>query len=98
MPFYRINGMDVHMKGTKLPAPCAADVGIDGNKHYCRAMSGFLCDFPDGGGRTCDRALCEAHARQVGANKHYCPEHFADHTNYQAQRGLFTGLVPGGGV
>jgi hypothetical protein len=95
MPFYRLNGMTVHMKGTKLPAPCAAQVGIGGRQHVCMDISGFLCDWPAGGGRTCDLALCEAHAHQVSRNRHYCPAHFADHTDFQAQRGLFTGLIEG---
>jgi hypothetical protein len=92
MPFYRVNGMTVHMKGTKLPAPCAARVGIGERQHACMDISQFLCDWPVGGGRTCDRALCTAHAHEVARNKHYCPEHFADHTDFQAQRGLFTSL------
>ncbi len=95
MPFYRINGMDVHMKGTKLPAPCVAHVWIDGQERLCRAISAFLCDFPAGGGRTCDRTLCEAHARQVGPNRHYCPEHQADAIASQPQLGLFTQLIDG---
>lgn len=96
MPFYCINGMDVHMKGTKLPQPCGALVWRDGRSQPCRDLSAFLCDFPDGGGRTCDRALCEAHARQVGPNRHYCPEHQADAIATQPQLGLFTQLVDGG--
>jgi hypothetical protein len=93
MPWYRINGMAVHMKGTKLPNPCAARVWIDGKERLCRAISGFLCDFPAGGGRTCDRALCDVHARQVGPNKHYCPEHQADADARQPQLGLITTLL-----
>lgn len=93
MPWYRINGMDVHMKGTKLPEPCVARVWIAGSEQLCRGISAFLCDFPDGGGRTCDRALCEPHAHQVGANRHYCPEHRTDAAACQPQLGLFSALV-----
>lgn len=95
MPFYRINGMRIHMRGTKLPKPCAAVVGIADTQDFCSDMSLFLCDWPAGGGRTCDKALCEAHAHHVGPNKRYCPEHFADHTNSHAQRGLFIDLAEG---
>ena len=95
MPFYRINGLMVHMRGTKLPPACVAKLGIGGENKtllYCLAMSGFYCDFPDGGGHTCDRPLCAAHAYQVSENRHYCPDHFAESTNGQ-QRSLFTSLV-----
>ena len=94
MPFYRFNGGMVHMKGTKLPKPCAAKVGIGERLEYCMEMSTFLCDGNAGGGHTCDRALCEAHANQIGPNKHLCPECYGDHIDSQAhQRSLFTSLV-----
>jgi hypothetical protein len=95
MPFYRINGMDVHMKGTKLPEPCGALVWNGAAKRPCRNISAFLCDFPDGAGHTCDRALCEAHARPVGPNRHYCQQHQAEAAAGEPQLGLFTSLVNG---
>jgi hypothetical protein len=90
MPWYRINGAMVHMRGTKLPAPCRAIVkNREGHKEYCAAPSAFLCDWPAGGGRTCDMPLCRVHRAQAGENTDYCPEHAAD-----AERaGLFTRLV-----
>lgn len=91
MPFYRLKMGIVHMKGTRLPDPCRASVWIDGKEARCLAPSEFLCDWPDGGGQTCDQALCPAHARQIGPNRHFCPEHFKDHQ--QAQGSLFTHLV-----
>ena len=95
MPFYRINGMVVHVKGSKkLPPACRALLGMEGTaQDLCGAISGFYCDWPAGGGRTCDAALCEAHAFEVGKNRHYCPAHRQDHQDAQAQRGLFTSLV-----
>jgi hypothetical protein len=94
MPFYRMNGIGtVHIKGTKLPKPCAAKFGIGDQQQYCMDMSAYLCDGPVGGGRTCDRALCDAHAFEVGKNKHYCPECRADHIDNPGQGGLFTSLV-----
>jgi len=41
------------------------------------AMSAFLCDWPVDGS-TCDAPLCEEHAHQVGADRHYCPRHRAE--------------------
>jgi hypothetical protein len=95
MPFYRINGMSVHMQGRTLPKPCVALVGVaqpGKPQSVCMDMSEFLCDWPIDG-KTCDRALCEAHAKQVGKNKHYCPEHFLEHMSAEKQLGLFTSLV-----
>lgn len=94
MPWYRINGMVVHIRGAKLPKPCDGRIWLYGKEALCLAFSDFLCDFPAGGGGTCDRALCEAHAHQVGKNRHYCPEHQRD----TDQPGLFTGLFPAKGA
>ena len=41
----------------------------------CAAVSGFLCDYPVGEGRTCDLPLCASHAYEVAQNVHYCPGH-----------------------
>ncbi|MBX3589037.1 MAG: hypothetical protein KF796_20600 [Ramlibacter sp.] len=90
MPFYRVKGMRIHMRGTKLPDPCAAVVGIADKRYVCEDMSRYLCDWPVGGGRSCDKALCEAHAHQVGPNKHYCPEHLAEYIDGQSD--LFSGV------
>ncbi len=107
MPFYRINGMTVHIKGTKraCPPPCAEAVGLrtsDGQAmQICGAPPNYQCDWPmpegtspgRGHRKTCDRHLCAAHANQVGRNKHYCPEHHLQHLDSQAQPGLFTQLI-----
>ena len=48
---------------------------------HCNGYAVALCDFALSGrakGRTCDRALCEAHrARQPGKDVDYCPTHAA---------------------
>ena len=44
----------------------------------CGNAATLLCDFPLVGpkaGRTCDRALCRAHAEHAGPNTDYCPAH-----------------------
>ncbi|MGI9279694.1 MAG: hypothetical protein ACR2PX_08685 [Endozoicomonas sp.] len=41
----------------------------------CGAVSDNLCDYPVGDGKTCDRAICNEHSRQVGVDLHYCPTH-----------------------
>lgn len=63
------NGM-VHIcfgRGQKPPPGC----------RECGAMSEFLCDFPVGDGKTCDRDLCAEHAHEIGPEQHYCTEHLA---------------------
>lgn len=95
MPFYRLKTGIVHMRGSKLPAPCGARIQIAAREQVCMAPSAFLCDGPDTTNRsgTCDRALCEAHARQVGPNCHLCPSCHLNHRDASPQRGLFTSLV-----
>lgn len=41
----------------------------------CAAVSGWLCDYPVGEGKTCDLPLCGSHAYEVAPNIHYCPGH-----------------------
>jgi hypothetical protein len=97
MPAYRIDGLLVFVKGTKLPPACEAIAGqpwpVGNGQRKCMTMSRYLCDWPAGEGKTCDRALCEAHATPVGKNRHYCPAHLAEHKAAERQLGLFTSLV-----
>ena len=94
MPFYLVNGSRVHIKFSgrgKPPAPCVAQVGLANGRRQCCDISGYLCDWQVSEGKTCDAPLCEAHAHQVGRNKHYCQRH---RTEAEAvQPGLFTGLA-----
>lgn len=43
----------------------------------CEYVADYLCDFPVGGGKTCDLPLCDAHAiTQDGLRDiHFCPQH-----------------------
>lgn len=43
----------------------------------CSAWATFECDYvyDVSTGRTCDRAICAAHATEVGADRHYCTFH-----------------------
>lgn len=102
MPFYVVNGMVTHLNlgRRKGPAPCVAEVGPDAQppRKRCCGISAFLCDWPvgeDSEGQTCDAPLCDAHARQVGRNRHYCPRHHAQALAVQPQLGLFTSIVGG---
>lgn len=94
MPYYRAPGIGViHMKGSKLPAPCGEQLLLGGKAVVCLAASAFLCDGPAEGRRSCDRPLCEAHATQTGPNKHLCPRCRTEAINEIGQRSLFTHLV-----
>jgi hypothetical protein len=41
----------------------------------CRRRATIQCDFPMGGGKTCDTYLCRNCAVRVGSNRDYCPTH-----------------------
>ncbi|MBW5416080.1 MULTISPECIES: hypothetical protein [unclassified Pseudomonas] len=44
----------------------------------CGSVSTNLCDYVVGKrSKTCDKALCDHHANEVGHDRHYCMEHFA---------------------
>lgn len=41
----------------------------------CTNRADLLCDFPIGPGKTCDARICNAHAKEVGPDRHFCPRH-----------------------
>jgi hypothetical protein len=78
MPWYRMHGLMVHMRGTKLPPACCARTAPKNPivpSQRCLAPSAFLCDWPLEAGGTCDAPLCGAHAVVTGKNRHLCPAH-----------------------
>jgi hypothetical protein len=54
---------------------------------HCKLSSTKECDWPIAEGKTCDRAICNGHADEVGPNKHYCPAHSIEN----AKKNLKTG-------
>jgi hypothetical protein len=94
MPWYKVNGMLVHLKlGGKAaknpPAPCAARIPngppIVGSTMRCCGISHFLCDWPMASGGTCDMPLCTEHAEQTGPDRHLCPKHAAQRLEEQPE-------------
>lgn len=80
MPWYRMRGMMVHMRGTKLPAACCARTSPTNPivpSQRCLAPSSFLCDWEVGDGKTCDAPLCGEHATWIAPDRHLCPTHAA---------------------
>ena len=63
----------------------------------CGGVSGYLCDFPVGEGKTCDRPLCGRHAAEVAPEVHYCPGHLQEWEAFKASGGVkeqLEGVVP----
>lgn len=54
----------------------------------CSCVGDYLCDYPVGDNKTCDRAMCDDHAHVIGNDLHYCDTH----------RGEWEGFVESGGV
>ena len=83
MPWYRVNGMSVHIKfsgkaAKNPPAPCAARTTTANPivpSQRCCGVSVYLCDHVMPSGATCDMPLCAEHATQVGTDRHLCPRH-----------------------
>lgn len=67
----------------------------------CSRPSDNLCDYPIGGGKTCDRAICDHHSHVVGDDMHYCETHYRewrennpDRPDYQLTRYRLLTLPP----
>lgn len=54
---------------------CTRGRGSRSKCMYCKQTCTKLCDAPMPGGKTCDRKLCDGHARRVGDDKDFCPDH-----------------------
>lgn len=61
------DGTHLHVKFSRpKKKPCA----------FCSVLSsGFLCDYPVGPGRTCNKAVCGGCRTSIAAGIDYCPEH-----------------------
>lgn len=54
----------------------------------CLAPGDNLCDYPVGDDKTCDRPMCDEHAKGIANDTHYCRDHFIMWREYLAsQRG-----------
>lgn len=54
----------------------------------CGGVSGYLCDFPVGEGKTCDRPLCGRCAAEVAPEVHYCSGHLQEWEAFKASGGV----------
>lgn len=54
----------------------------------CADVSDYLCDYPVGRKKTCDRNLCEVHANEIAPNLHYCAAHLGMWNAYRESGGV----------
>ena len=54
----------------------------------CMGIGEYLCDFPVGGGKTCDRSMCWEHAHEVAPEVHYCDAHYREWTRFRDGGGV----------
>jgi len=58
----------------------------------CSALGEFLCDFPVGDGKTCDRPICEEHAHEIAPELHYCDAHLKMWQDFKDRGGVDAAL------
>lgn len=46
--------------------------------HECADVGVFLCDYPVGHGKTCDKELCDQHVKPIAPGIHYCSAHYQE--------------------
>ena len=44
----------------------------------CADVGDYLCDYPIGDGKTCDRGMCDAHRHNVAPEVDYCALHYPE--------------------
>jgi len=54
----------------------------------CGWVSDYLCDYPIGEGKTCDRTLCTDHAYEVAPDIHYCGAHYNERAKFRTNGGV----------
>lgn len=54
----------------------------------CAAVGDFLCDYPVGDGKTCDRPMCDDHAHEIAPEIHYCDAHYRMWTEFRERGGV----------
>src|SRR5690625_3179175 len=58
----------------------------------CADVGEFLCDYPVGDGKTCDRAMCHSHANEVAPEIHYCAAHYREWHAFRDSGGVSAAL------
>ena len=50
----------------------------------CADAGDYLCDYPVGKDKTCNRALCEQHRHSVAPELDYCDLHYSEWCEFKA--------------
>jgi hypothetical protein len=58
----------------------------------CAGVGDFLCDYPVGDGKTCDRPMCGEHAHEVAPEIHYCDAHYRMWDEFRRKGGVDAAL------
>jgi hypothetical protein len=58
------------------------------NADGCKWAADFLCDYPVGDNKTCDRTLCDEHAYEVAPDMHYCAAHHTQWVDFKNGGGV----------
>ena len=64
------------------------DFGNHCNDSKCNWFSSYLCDYPVGNDKTCDRSLCGDHAFLVAPDMHYCAAHYNQWIDFKNKGGV----------
>lgn len=59
----------------------------------CMGFGDYLCDFPVGEGKTCDRLMCDDHANEIAPEVHYCAAHLKMWEEFKAAGGVSAELA-----
>lgn len=54
----------------------------------CAGFGEFLCDYPVGDGKTCDRSICSEHAIEIAPELHYCNAHHQMWQDFKTRGGV----------
>lgn len=58
----------------------------------CAGVGDYLCDYPVGDGKTCDRPMCEDHSHETAPEVHYCDFHYKEWRKFVESGGVDTAL------
>ena len=58
----------------------------------CLDVAEFLCDYPVGDGKTCDRKMCHCHSNEIAPEIHYCTSHYNEWTDFKDAGGVAANL------
>lgn len=71
--------------------------GDDEHCFSCGWFGDYLCDYPVGEGKTCDRMMCDDHKNGVAPEVDYCDVHYAEWRKFVDAGGVrkeFENIIP----